>query len=239
VADKSPGPKINLIHCAPLLQTNFPDANVFPNSRARQSLEHGPFQGVRLRKVLKACADRSDRNPSPFEQDSTSRHLGGLSRQVSKRSKPNLIPWIGRVRDSAYGLVISVRNFGRSAATFAFIAVSAALSGLGAGVVRVVTGTSTARKNSSCPAGEQMHSNRAGSLEAFVKQGQDAIVPTRRLPANDLPLGRSGRDHPPQNQRPGCAVRRSRGRRIHRIRPRGLIGPAGQLPQLCNAALHN
>src|ERR1700722_16229428 len=67
---------------------------------------------------------------------------------------------IRRVDDdfpSVYGWIISVRNLGRSAATFAFIFVAAALPGWGAGVVRVATGTPTARKNSSCPAGEQRH----------------------------------------------------------------------------------
>jgi hypothetical protein len=52
----------------------------------------------------------------------------------------------------------------------AIISASAALSGLGGGVVRVATGTPIARKSSSCPAGEQMQSNRAGFWEAFVKE---------------------------------------------------------------------
>jgi len=53
---------------------------------------------------------------------------------------------------------------------FVIIAACVALSGLGAGVVRPVNGTPTAKKSSSCPAGEQMHSNHAGCREVLVKE---------------------------------------------------------------------
>ena len=69
-----------------------------------------------------------------------------------------------------YVFTISVRYFGRSAVVFALISASAASSSLGGGVVRVATGTPTARKSSSRPAGVHMQSNRAGSFEAFLKK---------------------------------------------------------------------
>ena len=53
---------------------------------------------------------------------------------------------------------------------FAFICSSAALSSLGAGVVRPAMGKPTARNISSSPAGEQIQSNRAVSFAAFVKK---------------------------------------------------------------------
>jgi hypothetical protein len=65
---------------------------------------------------------------------------------------------------------MTVRNFGRSEAIFAFISAPSASSGLGGGAVRVATLTPIARKSSSCPAGEQMQSNRADFWEAFVKE---------------------------------------------------------------------
>jgi len=43
-------------------------------------------------------------------------------------------------------------------------------AGFGAGVVRSVTGIPTPKKSSSCPAGEEMHSNRAGCWVALVKK---------------------------------------------------------------------
>jgi hypothetical protein len=96
------------------------------------------------------------------------KHCIGMDRE---RTAPTLAGTRGlMVKRIAQGFTISVRYFGRSAIIFAFISASAALSGLGGGVVRVATGTPTARKNSSCPAGEQMQSNRAGFWEAFVKK---------------------------------------------------------------------
>ena len=68
-----------------------------------------------------------------------------------------------------YGCTNSVRYLAKSAGAFAFIAAAAAGSGLGGGVVRVATGTPTTAKRSSCPAGEQMQSNRAAWLVTFLK----------------------------------------------------------------------
>src|SRR5260370_35835814 len=61
----------------------------------------------------------------------------------------------------------SVRYFGASAWTFALNTACAASSSLGGSVVRVGTGTPTCRKNSSWPAGEQMHSIRTARVEEF------------------------------------------------------------------------
>src|ERR1039457_475204 len=61
-----------------------------------------------------------------------------------------------------------VRYCGASAADFAMNAALAASSRSGGGSVRVATGAPTAMKKFSCPAGEQMHSSRAGRLEALV-----------------------------------------------------------------------
>ena len=56
----------------------------------------------------------------------------------------------------------SVRYFPASARAFALNSVCATSSSLGGGVARVATATPTSLKNSSCPAGEQMQSIRAG-----------------------------------------------------------------------------
>jgi hypothetical protein len=66
-----------------------------------------------------------------------------------------------------YGLSSSVRYFGASASAFAMKAAWAAASSLGGGVVRLMTGTPTAEKNSSSPAGDPMHNSRAGSAVLF------------------------------------------------------------------------
>jgi len=97
----------------------------------------------------------------------------GLVQVRTSSEVPLAVPkrWVCSPRSFwVYVFTISVRYFGRSAMAFAIIAAAAALSSLGGGIVRVATGTPTARNNSSCPAGEQMQSNRAGSLEAFVKE---------------------------------------------------------------------
>ena len=69
-----------------------------------------------------------------------------------------------------YGLRSSVRYWGASASDFARNAACAASSSSGAGVVLVATGTPTAWKNSSCPAGEQVQSSRTSLSVALVNE---------------------------------------------------------------------
>ena len=100
------------------------------------------------------------------------------------------------MKSFAQGFIISVRYFGRSAIVLAILSASAALPGLGGGVVRVATGTPSARNNSSCPAGEQMQSNRAGSLEAFVKEwgALAGILTVPPAPTTDFFAAKGGFD---------------------------------------------
>jgi len=111
-----------------------------------------------------------------------------LSLNLRQRRKLNLRPFRQQTgaQSWVYGFTISVRYLGRSARIFFIVAAWAAGLGLGAGIVRPVTGIPTARKNSSCPAGEQMQSNRAGCWEALVKKcgalaGMLTLSPARMI----------------------------------------------------------
>ncbi|MEA2241764.1 MAG: hypothetical protein QOD24_1320, partial [Solirubrobacteraceae bacterium] len=63
----------------------------------------------------------------------------------------------------------SVRYRGASAVAFATNAAAADSSSSGGGCVRLLSGTPTAMKNSSWPAGEQRQSRRAGRSVALRK----------------------------------------------------------------------
>src|ERR1700689_5614845 len=71
---------------------------------------------------------------------------------------------------SFQGFRSSVRYFGASACAFARNAFCADSSSFGGDSVRLATGTPTAMKNSSWPAGEHMHNSRTGRPEAFRKK---------------------------------------------------------------------
>src|SRR5580704_11489805 len=68
------------------------------------------------------------------------------------------------------GLSSSVRYRGASATALLMEAFSSSLVSLGAGAVRLATGTPTSIKNSSCPAGEHRQRRRAALPDLFLKE---------------------------------------------------------------------